>query len=107
MQPLAAHLGADAVIAAQLEVDGDSKFTGALVGPPVVAAEKVVRMRQHATQLGMDTLDDCAAYSDSASDLPMLQAVGTAYAVRAGWRLRAVARRNGWGVIDDWGDDML
>lgn len=101
MQPLATHLGADAVIAASLEVGPDGRFTGALQGPPVVAAEKVARMQQHAQQLGVG-LHDCIAYSDSVSDLPMLQAVGRAVAVRADGRLRTVAMDNGWEVVDTW-----
>ena len=39
------------------------------------------------------------AYSDSESDLPMLQVVGHAVAVNPDRELLAVARREGWGVL--------
>lgn len=97
MAPVAAHFNADAVIAATLE-ERDGAFTGELVGPPVVGAEKVRRMHADAAARGV-SLDSCAAYSDSYSDLPMLQAVGAAHAVNADARLAREARQAGWPLL--------
>ena len=44
-------------------------------------------------------LDQCYAYSDSASDLPMLQAVGHPVAVNPDAKLERHARRNGWPIV--------
>lgn len=94
MAPVAAHFNADAVIAATLE-ERDGLFTGELVGAPVVGEEKVRRMRADAAARGV-TLDTCAAYSDSYSDLPMLRAVGAAHAVNPDARLTREAQEQGW-----------
>jgi len=40
------------------------------------------------------------AYSDSFSDVPMLEAVGQPAAVNPDRRLRRVARERGWPVLD-------
>lgn len=101
MRPVAEYFDADDVIAATLE-ERDGVFTGNLVGPPVVGAEKVRRMRADAAARGVD-LASCAAYSDSYSDLPMLQAVGAAHAVNADARLVREAREQGWPLIQ-WGN---
>ena len=47
---------------------------------------------------GLD-LAQCYAYSDSASDLPMLQAVGHPVAVNPDARLARHARANGWPIV--------
>lgn len=99
MAPVARHFDADDVIAATLEEDDDGYFTGNLVGPPVVGAEKVRRMRADAAARGVD-LAACAAYSDSYSDLPMLQAVGAAHAVNADARLAREAQQAGWPLLN-------
>ena len=44
-------------------------------------------------------LDQCYAYSDSASDLPMLEAVGHPVAVNPDAKLERHARRNGWPIV--------
>ena len=46
-------------------------------------------------------LDRCWAYSDSASDLPMLQCVGHPVAVNPETRLAAIARKRGW-LVEQW-----
>jgi hypothetical protein len=56
-------------------------------------------VRARAEREGLD-LSRCAAYSDSANDLPMLTLVGTAVAVNPDTDLRAVARARGWQIRD-------
>ena len=50
-------------------------YNGELDGPFCYGAGKVTAMREIARWDGLD-LGQCYGYSDSASDLPMLQAVG-------------------------------
>jgi HAD superfamily hydrolase (TIGR01490 family) len=59
---------------------------------------KVDHMRRWASDHGYD-LVDCYAYSDSRSDLPMLEAVGRPRAVNPQWTLRIEAVKRGWPVL--------
>jgi phosphoserine phosphatase len=54
-------------------------------------------MRELAAQQGID-LGQSTAYSDSASDLPLLEAVGCPVAVNPDRTLRRVADKRGWPV---------
>ena len=92
MTRLAEHLGATSVIANRLEMH-DGKATGKLLRPVVAGPEKARLIREHARENEHD-LDDCFAYSDSYSDVPMLSVVGHPAAVnpdsalRPAWRTR-------------------
>jgi phosphoserine phosphatase len=59
---------------------------------------KPVRMRQLAAEEGL-SLEDSYAYSDSASDIPMLRAVGHPVAVNPDAELARVAGTEGWDVL--------
>jgi HAD superfamily hydrolase (TIGR01490 family) len=95
---LARVLGADAGIGTRYEVDADGRFTGRLEGPFVYGKGKVDAMRRFADAHEID-LDSSYAYSDSASDLPMLRAVGHPVAVNPDPELAAVAADEGWDVM--------
>jgi HAD superfamily hydrolase (TIGR01490 family) len=95
---LARVLGADGGIGTRYEVDGEGRFTGRLDGPFVYGEGKVEAMQRFATEDGID-LEASYAYSDSASDLPMLRAVGNPVAVNPDPQLTAMAKREGWRVI--------
>lgn len=95
---VAQELGIATLLATELAVTGDL-FTGALVGAPCFGAEKVGRAQDFAAQHGC-TLRDAWFYTDSHSDLPLLQAVGHPQIVRPDLRLRWAAQRNGWPVLD-------
>ncbi len=56
-------------------------------------------MRALAEREGLD-LGRCAAYSDSANDLPLLQLVGSPCAINPDGTLRDHARAQGWQVYD-------
>ncbi len=94
--PLAAHLGVDGCLATLAEVDGDGRYTGR-VERYCYGAEKVVAMEALADTLGID-LAESWAYSDSATDVPMLAAVGHPVAVNPDRELLRVARERGWAV---------
>ena len=74
-------------------------YTGRLVGEMLHGRAKAHAVRALAASEGLD-LRRCTAYSDSANDVPMLSAVGTAVAVNPDQRLREVARARAWQVRD-------
>ena len=95
---LANVLGADGGIGTRYEVDGEGRFTGRLDGPFVYGRGKVDAMRNFAAEHGID-MEASYAYSDAASDLPMLRAVGHPVAVNPDAGLEAVAIEEGWQVM--------
>ena len=90
MQRLARYLGATGIIANRLEIT-DHFATGKLLRPVVAGPEKARLVREHARAHGHD-LDECFAYSDSYSDVPMLSVVGHPCAVNPDLRLLKLAR---------------
>jgi HAD superfamily hydrolase (TIGR01490 family) len=92
---LAHVLGMDGGIGTRYEVDDQGAFTGRFDGPFVYGAGKVEAMEAFATEHGID-LAQSYAYSDSLSDLPMLEAVGHAVVVNPDPALAAIAKREGW-----------
>ncbi len=92
--PLAELLGADGAIASRGTIDDRDRYTGEMAvyayGPGKAAA-----MRELAASTGID-LGASAAYSDSATDLPMLELVGRPVVVNADRALAKVARERGW-----------
>ncbi|MFD7922963.1 HAD family hydrolase [Streptomyces sp. NPDC059740] len=74
-------------------------YTGKLVGEPLHGPAKAEAVRALAAAEDLD-LDHCAAYSDSANDIPMLSLVGHPYAVNPDSRLRRHAREHGWRLRD-------
>ncbi|HEY7717359.1 MAG TPA: HAD-IB family hydrolase [Pedococcus sp.] len=77
----------------------DGVYTGRLVGEPLHGPAKASAVRSLARERGYD-LSRCAAYSDSANDIPMLSLVGSPCAVNPDGALRAHARAQGWTVRD-------
>ncbi|MCD9144859.1 HAD family hydrolase [Streptomyces albireticuli] len=74
-------------------------YTGKLVGEPLHGPAKAEAVRALAAAEGLE-LARCAAYSDSANDIPMLSLVGYPYAVNPDGRLRKHAREHGWRLRD-------
>ena len=98
MKRLADYLGATHVIANRLEIK-DCRATGRLLRPVVAGPEKARLVREHAREHGHD-LDECYAYSDSYSDVPMLSVVGHPAAVNPDARLARLARTYDWPVLN-------
>ena len=97
VEPLAQSLGMTAGIGTRSTIF-DGVYSGELAGPLVYGAGKVVAMEEIARWDGLD-LAQCYAYSDSASDLPMLEAVGHPVAVNPDGRLARHARDNAWPIV--------
>ena len=97
MELLAKHLGADGVIANKLEIK-DRFATGKLHRPVVAGPEKARLIREHARAHG-HALEDCFAYSDSYSDVPMLSIVGHPACVNPDRKLALLAGAYHWPII--------
>lgn len=94
--PIAAMVGADEIVATQMVVH-DGKYTGE-IARYVYGRQKAEAIRELAAERGY-ALEDCYAYSDSATDLPMLEAVGHPSVVNADRALRKVALERGWPML--------
>jgi HAD superfamily hydrolase (TIGR01490 family) len=95
---IAQRLGLTGAIGTVAEVK-DGVYTGRLVGELMHGAAKADAIKQLAEVEGLE-LARCAAYSDSANDIPMLSAVGQAVAVNPDTALRREAKRQGWQIRD-------
>lgn len=91
-------LGMEGGVGTRYEVDADGNLTGELDGPFMYGKGKLEGMQRFADSHDID-LSESWAYSDSASDLPMLRAVANAVAVNPDAELAAVAREKGWQVM--------
>jgi HAD superfamily hydrolase (TIGR01490 family) len=97
VDPIARLLGADTVIATRMQVSG-GRYTGE-VEFYAYGEAKAARVRELAAERGY-RLADCYAYSDSVTDLPLLQVVGHPHAVNPDRGLRRVAAQRGWPVLE-------
>lgn len=94
--PIGAMLGADHVVGTQMVV-ADGKYTGE-ISRYAYGPEKAIAVRDLAAERGYE-LDRCYAYSDSATDIPMLESVGHPYAVNADRALRKIAAEREWPLL--------
>jgi HAD superfamily hydrolase (TIGR01490 family) len=94
--PLADLLGVDGAICSRGEVDEQGRYTGRMAFY-ASGESKATAMRELAERVGVD-LAASSAYSDSATDLPMLEAVGRPVAVNPDRALAKIARERGWEV---------
>lgn len=94
--PLASHLGIDEYLCTRLEtVDG--RFTGKIIEPGCYGPGKVHWARQYAQRHNAD-LSQAYFYTDSCSDLPLLELVGHPVAVNPDPRLKRLAAQHSWPV---------
>jgi HAD superfamily hydrolase (TIGR01490 family) len=77
----------------------DGVYTGQLAAPFCYGEGKADVIRRLAAEHGYD-LAQSYSYSDSASDLPMMQIVGHPVAVNPDRPLMAIAHRRGWPVVE-------
>jgi phosphoserine phosphatase len=96
VRPLCRYLGIDEIIATRAKVDDEGRYTGEIelyaYGPG-----KAEAMEAMAREEGID-LDASYAYSDSITDLPMLEAVGHPVVVNPDAELATIAEERGWEV---------
>ena len=85
-------------LATTAEVGPDGVYTGELTGPFCYGEGKAVAMRAEAGAMDLD-LTASWAYSDSVSDLPMMEAVGHPVAVNPDKALARIASEREWETL--------
>ena len=97
VEPIGERLGVDLAVGSQMAVE-DGRYTGEIIfyayGP-----NKAEAMRDLAAERGYD-LQDSYAYSDSETDIPMLEAVGHPFATNPDDELRRIAEERGWPILE-------
>jgi haloacid dehalogenase-like hydrolase len=96
VEPIGTMLGADHVVATRMVVT-DGRYSGE-IEYYAYGETKAAAIREVAEQAGYD-LTRSYAYSDSVTDLPMLEAVGHPFAVNPDRQLRREAVQRGWPVL--------
>jgi len=97
VEPLAIALGMTGGIGTKGELD-NGVYTGRLDGPFCYGEGKAQAITALANERGID-LSQSWSYSDSVSDIPMMEIVGNAVAVNPDQKMAAVARERGWPVV--------
>ena len=90
----------DEIIAAEMSVRPDGTYSGEMVQVPPTGETRAQILAEYCAAGGF-RLDECVAYADSTSDLPLLEAVGFPVAVNPETRLAAIARKRGW-LVEHW-----
>ncbi|MDT4988092.1 MAG: hypothetical protein QOI74_2186 [Micromonosporaceae bacterium] len=97
VRPIGELLGIADVIATRMVVE-DGRYTG-VVDFYAAGPNKAVAVRELAADRGYD-LADSYAYSDSISDVPLLETVGHATVVNPDRALRRLALERGWPMLE-------
>jgi HAD superfamily hydrolase (TIGR01490 family) len=90
----------DEIVAAEMSVRPDGTYSGQLSKVPPTGETRAQVLSDYCDANGF-SLDECVAYADSTSDLPLLEAVGHPVAVNPETRLAAIARKRGW-LVEEW-----
>jgi len=101
-EAVARELSLDAAFCNRFEVDGAGAHTGRSAGPLCFGSGKLEYAEAFAQSRGV-SLERCVFYTDSFSDLPVLEKVGRPVVVNPDGRLRREALRRKWEVVD-WGE---
>jgi HAD superfamily hydrolase (TIGR01490 family) len=96
VEPIGEMLGADGVVATQMRIV-DGRYTGE-IDYYAYGANKATALQRLAEEHAYD-LASSYAYSDSVTDLHMLEVVGHPYAVNPDRDLRKEANARGWPVL--------
>lgn len=97
VKPLARYLGVEEVIATRSQIGPDGKYTGEL-DFYAYAEGKAEAMRDMAERDHI-SLENSYAYSDSATDIPMLEVVGNPVVVNPDKELRELAEEREWPIM--------
>ncbi|MFP5489444.1 MAG: HAD-IB family hydrolase, partial [Acidimicrobiia bacterium] len=90
----------DEIIAAEMTVRPDGTYSGEMKTVPPTGETRAQLLADYCDAEGF-SLDECVAYADSSSDLPLFEAVGFPVAVNPETRLATIARKRGW-LVEHW-----
>jgi len=90
----------DEIVAAEMSVTPEGRYTGEMVTVPPTGEARADILLEYCEAEGIRA-DECVAYADSSSDLPLFEAVGFPVAVNPETRLAAIARKRGW-LVEHW-----
>ena len=90
----------DEVVSCIMTTNANGKLSGNLDVAPPTGEARALLVESFAKQYGV-SLTETAAYADSTSDLPMLEAVGFPVAVNPEPKLLQIAKKRGWDV-ENW-----
>ncbi len=100
-RPIAQAFGVEELIAVDLERDASGWYSGAIRGTPSFREGKVQRMDQWLQDHALDWSQvHTTFYSDSFNDLPLLERVDVPVATNPDARLRAIARKRAWRILE-------
>lgn len=91
------YINADYILSSELDIK-DGEYTGRLKGTPCSGNNKGKKARELAEKLKID-LSKSYAYTDSISDIKLLEEVGNPVAVNPDKRLLRLAGKNNWKII--------
>jgi HAD superfamily hydrolase (TIGR01490 family) len=101
--PLAEDLGIEHLLVSRLVIE-NGRFTGEVHRPICYGAGKIHWARRFAEEHDID-LAESWFYTDSVTDLPMLEIVGHPEVVNPDPRLRREAKKRGWNIMQIRVDD--
>jgi alcohol-forming fatty acyl-CoA reductase len=90
----------DEIVAAEMSVRPDGTYSGEMTTVPPTGEARAQLLADYCSAEGF-RLEECVAYADSSSDLPLFEAVGFPVAVNPETRLAAIARKRGW-LVEHW-----
>jgi len=94
-------LAFDHCLCTRFQVDLQGLYTGKTIGLPCFGANKIIFAEDLCDSLGIK-ISECIFYTDSASDIPLMNLVGQPVAVNPDPHLRARANLKRWPIVD-WG----
>jgi HAD superfamily hydrolase (TIGR01490 family) len=94
IQPLAEHLGISQVLGTLLQVK-DGRFTGDFIAPLCFGRGKIFWAQKLMQKINSD-FAHATFYTDSITDLPLLEMVKNPQIVNPDLKLRSLAKRRGW-----------
>jgi HAD superfamily hydrolase (TIGR01490 family) len=97
VEPLAETLDISTIISSSAEFDSENRCTGRFLDAPIFGEQKKQKVFDFLAERNIDPAD-CAFYSDSVYDLPLLEAVGTPVAVNPDYLLARYAKKAGWEI---------
>jgi HAD superfamily hydrolase (TIGR01490 family) len=98
-KPLADYLGIKIIVATELELDENGRYTGRIDGIYAAAEGKLAKAEEFCRNNGLN-LGDAVCYGDSINDRFLLAAAGTPVVVNPGSSLIQLANKNGWKIIN-------